>query len=97
MRVIVSAVFLALVCLGVIVLTTGHDEELDPLLYDYVSEHFYEDTSARNAVAAVLLNYRMYDTIFEALILLTAIVGMMQFLPGVEGDVGVDGEEPDHE
>ncbi|MFP4508754.1 MAG: hypothetical protein ACLFNQ_01345 [Spirochaetaceae bacterium] len=97
MRTIVSAVFLSIVCVGVIAFTTGHDEDLDPLLYDYVSENFYEDTASRNAVASVLLNYRMYDTIFEALILLTAIVGMMQFLPGVEGDIGIDQEDEEHE
>ena len=97
MRVAVSAVFLGIVCFGVIFLTLGHEDVSDPLLYEYVSERFYEDTAARNAVAAVLLNYRMHDTIFEALILLTAIVGMMQFLPGVEGDVGIDGDDAHHE
>ncbi len=54
---------------------------LDPLMYDYIVQNFERDTGSHNAVAAILLNYRMYDTLFEALILLTAIIGMTQFLP----------------
>ena len=83
MRYIAPALFVLAVFAVVTVLTERHDETLDPVIYEYMTENFYEDTSAHNGIAAILLNYRMYDTLFEALILLTAIIGMLQFLPGV--------------
>lgn len=75
----------ALLCLGAFIGTTAttlQDREIqEPFLYQRVLSGFEAETGAHNAVAAVLLNYRMYDTMFEALILLTAIIGMQQFLP----------------
>ncbi len=83
MRFIAPAVFVFAVFGIVTFLTETHEETLDPVIYEYMTENFYDDTSAHNGIAAILLNYRMYDTLFEALILLTAIIGMLQFLPGV--------------
>lgn len=98
MRYVASALFVALVFVTLTLMTTRHDERLEPVLYEYVTESFYEDTASRNAVASILLNYRMYDTMFEALILLTAIIGMLQFLPGSKGDIADEpGEEPHEE
>ncbi len=82
MRYIASAVFVIGVFVIVTAVTTQHAAKLDPYMYDYMIENFEDDTHAKNAVAAILLDYRMYDTMFEALILLTAIIGMKQFLPG---------------
>ncbi|GEM_PF-1076113 len=76
-----AALFVLVVFVGVTVLTTRYQEKLEPTMYEYMVENFQRDTAAHNAVAAILLNYRMYDTMFEALILLTAIIGMKQFLP----------------
>ena len=45
----------------------------------YILDNFVEDTGAQNAVAAIYLSYRVYDTVFEALLLLIAIVGIMHF------------------
>jgi len=94
MRFVMSAVLV----LGVFALVTFTGmqarETLDPYIYAYVTEHFQADTDAHNAVAAILLNYRMYDTMFEALILLTAIIGMQQFLPR-KADIEA-GKEADH-
>lgn len=58
-----------------------HKEALEPTLFQYVADNFEADCGTTNAISAILLNYRMYDTMFEVLILLTAIVGMKQFLP----------------
>ena len=81
MRIALSALFTCVALAIVVWIHTHHRETAEPMISQYVIEHFHEDTGARNAVAAILLNYRMFDTIFEALILLTAIVGMHQFLP----------------
>ena len=81
MRYIASALLVLIVFVMVTGITANNRVELEPMMYDYMVRHFQEDTHSRNAVAAILLNYRMYDTMFEALILLTAIIGMTQFLP----------------
>ncbi len=81
MRYLFSALLVAAVFTTVILLGVPPGSELEPLLYAYVIRNFVADTAAHNAVAALLLNYRMYDTMFEVLILLTAIIGMKQFLP----------------
>jgi multisubunit Na+/H+ antiporter MnhB subunit len=81
MRIALTAIFVCSALAIVVWIHTHFTETTEPLITNYVIEHFHEDTGARNSVAAILLNYRMFDTIFEALILLTAIVGMHQFLP----------------
>ncbi len=83
MRALVT-LFVAVVCAAVLVLanlysaaeTSGVEE---PQLREYFVENFQEDTGAENAVAAIYLNYRVYDTLFEALLLLIAIVGIIHF------------------
>lgn len=45
----------------------------------YVLDNFTADTGAENAVAAIYLNYRIFDTLFEALLLLIAIIAIMHF------------------
>lgn len=37
------------------------------------------DTGARNAVAAIYLDYRVFDTILEALLLLISIIAVIHF------------------
>jgi len=81
MRYVFSAV-LTLGAFSVVTLISNTNHEvLDPQLYLYMVNNFFADTNSKNAITAILLNYRMYDTMFEALILLTAIIGMKQFLP----------------
>ncbi|WP_414151488.1 hypothetical protein ACIZ62_06215 [Acetobacterium carbinolicum] len=45
----------------------------EPLIADFYLEHFITDTHAQNAVAAIYLNYRVFDSIFETLILLVSV------------------------
>jgi multicomponent Na+:H+ antiporter subunit B len=63
------------------VLFVHHDGALvaDPFLAEYYLAHFVEDTFAENAVAAIYLNYRMYDSIFETLILLVSVTAVINF------------------
>jgi len=44
---------------------------------DYVIKNHIEDTSARNAVTAVYLNYRYWDTLFESLVLLLSALAVI--------------------
>ncbi len=94
MRVFMCALLVVAVYSVVTTVNALHRVEQEPMMYRYITKNYQEDTAATNAVAAVLLNYRVYDTIFEALILLTAIVGMHQFLPGVSDGDKTSGEHP---
>ncbi|MFU8780110.1 MAG: hypothetical protein ACNA71_03695 [Kiritimatiellia bacterium] len=94
MRTLLSAIFTCSALAVVVWIQSNYFETTEPMITNHVIHHFHEETGARNAVAAILLNYRMFDTIFEALILLTAIVGMHQFLPRAE-DIAGKGETTD--
>jgi multicomponent Na+:H+ antiporter subunit B len=45
-------------------------------LKDYYLARFVTDVGGQNAVAAILLGYRVYDTLFEALILVVSVVAV---------------------
>ncbi len=44
-----------------------------------VLQFYSVQTLAQNAVTAIYLNYRIYDTIFEALMLLVSVIGVIHF------------------
>ena len=46
---------------------------------DYIAENHVKDTSANNAVTAVYLNYRFFDTLFESLVLLVSVLAVISF------------------
>lgn len=52
-------------------------ETIDKPVYDYYLESFQNDTGASNAVTAIYLNYRIFDTIFEALLLLLSVIAVI--------------------
>jgi len=73
------------------------DEEDDELkVYGYQSYEYYienwEDVGARNLVASVLADWRAYDTMGEAIVLITAILGFYIILKGGEDDEDVYGD-----
>ena len=79
MKQIALVLFVVLLMGFVLYLANGEREILPNEVSRYYIENFTADTGAGNAVAAIYLNYRMYDTIFEALILVTSVVGMLHF------------------
>ncbi len=48
-------------------------------VYKYYIKNFIVDTGAQNAVAAIYLNYRFFDTLFETLTLLVGVIGTIYF------------------
>ncbi len=48
-------------------------------LYDYYTTRFESETHAGNAVAAIYLNYRFFDTLFETLTLMISVIGVIYF------------------
>ncbi|WP_373483589.1 hypothetical protein [Acetobacterium sp.] len=51
----------------------------DPLIANFFLENFNADTHTQNAVAAIYLNYRVFDSIFETLILLISVSAVINF------------------
>lgn len=51
----------------------------NPFLADFYIEHFVKDTWAGNGVAAIYLNYRVFDSIFETLMLLISVTAVINF------------------
>jgi len=47
---------------------------------DYIIENAQEETGSNNVVAAVLFDYRGFDTLGEATILFTAVTGVLFLL-----------------
>lgn len=46
---------------------------------DYVIENHVAETGADNAVTAIYLNYRLWDTLFEAMVLLLSAMAVISF------------------
>lgn len=68
-----------LVTTGVIVLyaSSSVPEAAAPLARGHVSANHINETEARNAVTAVYLNYRLWDTLFESLVLLICALAVI--------------------
>ena len=56
----------------------GHPDASD--MDDYIIENAQEETGSNNVVAAVLFDYRGFDTLGEATILFTAVTGVLFLL-----------------
>lgn len=48
-------------------------------LYLYYTQNFFKDTGATNAVTGIYLDYRVFDTLFETLLLLVSVIGIIYF------------------
>ncbi|MDO9493017.1 hypothetical protein [Acetobacterium sp.] len=77
-RVIIMIFAMALASL---VLFINFDANLvaNPQIADFYLENFHADTHTQNAVAAIYLNYRVFDSIFETLILLVSVSAVIIF------------------
>lgn len=46
-------------------------------IYNYLIEHSITETGSENMVTGIYLNYRVYDTLFEALLLIISVIGVI--------------------
>ncbi|MBN2880210.1 MAG: hypothetical protein JXN65_11350 [Clostridia bacterium] len=46
---------------------------------DYILAHHVEETGALNSVTAIYLNYRLWDTLFEAMVLMLSALAVITF------------------
>lgn len=89
MRRLFSAV-LALLSASLVIQLSG----LTPLSESYSASEYYlknafSETGSINSITAVYLYYRYYDTLFEALMLMLSIIGIM-YLSANREDKGDD-------
>ncbi|GAA0474374.1 hypothetical protein IRB23SM22_17080 [Alkalibacterium sp. s-m-22] len=71
---IVRIAFAVIGAAVVLFLFLNHSEQLDTPLMDYFTADFFAQTGAQNSVAAIYLNYRVFDTLFEALMLMVSVM-----------------------
>ncbi len=76
----IFALLLSLALLLVVLwIYTDTIEVVSSPVYEYYVEHFQQDTGAQNAVAAIYLNYRVFDTLFETMMLLISVIAVIYF------------------
>jgi multisubunit Na+/H+ antiporter MnhB subunit len=79
-----SAIALTLIILGVMfvaVAISTHPFGMPPsIMDDYIIQNAQEETGTNNVVAAVVFDYRGYDTLGEATILFTAVTAVVMLL-----------------
>jgi multisubunit Na+/H+ antiporter MnhB subunit len=76
----VSFYFVAIICIITLYLfMASSDNVFENRVSDYYILNFFRDTSSQNAVTAIYLNYRVYDTLFETLTLIVATIGIIHF------------------
>lgn len=51
----------------------------DSNVISYYINNFLNDTWAKNGVTAIYLNYRVFDSIFETLMLLVSVIAVIHF------------------
>ncbi len=76
----ISGTFLCVIaCVATLFFSLQIEPSAQKPLFNSVMENYKHDTNAENAVASVYLNYRIFDTIFEALMLLVSVMGVVHF------------------
>lgn len=66
-------IFIMMVSIKIVPLDSSKD------LYTYIINNFQQDTGALNAVTGIYLDYRVFDTLFETLLLLVSVIGIIYF------------------
>ena len=63
------------------VFISGQIEELPSSkdIFLYISENYMEQTGSQNAVSGIYLDYRAFDTLFETLLLMVSVIGIIYF------------------
>lgn len=78
-RRLVIMIGILVICITVILLTNLFDEKMNPAAYEYYIENVLEEAEMPNAVTAIYLRYRIFDTLFEALLLAVAVSAVVYF------------------
>ncbi|SHH27309.1 MnhB domain-containing protein [Clostridium grantii] len=71
--------YLLIIALFVLFLYYKNSEIIPNEIITYYTNSALIDTGAENVVTGIYLNYRLYDTFFEALMLLVSVIGIIHF------------------
>lgn len=74
----VKALFMGVLAILVIVLYHQGHRPAEAIASAYYVDHALQDTGAPNVVAAIYLNYRMFDSLFETLMLLVSALAVIR-------------------
>lgn len=77
MRRLIIGVIMAFLCALVLLYSVPNTKDQTYPMRDYYIAHAYSETGASNAITSIYLFYRYYDTLFEALMLLFSIIGVI--------------------
>ncbi|MFO7611955.1 MAG: hypothetical protein R6W99_05630 [Clostridia bacterium] len=83
----------AAVCIAVLVTASAHEEKMRPVAYEYYVENIVAEAGMPNAVTAIYLRYRIFDTLFEALLLAAAVSAVVYFAADWEKEGGASEDE----
>ncbi|MFV0466952.1 MAG: hypothetical protein ACK5ML_12955 [Lachnospiraceae bacterium] len=83
------AILFSAVAVYVIFIYASTKTNISQYTMNYYLEHFYTDTWAENAVTAIYLNYRMFDSVFETLMLLISAAAVISFSRRSDHEKGV--------
>lgn len=76
----VKNIFIALIIIvllyQIFIHINGDEAEYNTMSKDYYIEKGLEETSSKNLVTAIYLDYRFFDSFFEASILLVVVTGI---------------------
>lgn len=76
----ILALILSLILLAMVLwIYSDGVEVIGAPVYEYYLENFQRDTGAQNAVTSIYLNYRVFDTLFETLMLLVSVIAVIYF------------------
>lgn len=75
-RKILIALLITFMMLQILWHINGDNLEYNKLSQDYYIEKGLAETSSKNLVTAIYLDYRLFDSFFEASILLIAVTGI---------------------
>ena len=79
-RRIIIGIALMLITMFVLAIYLGSGDLTGKDSMEYFIDNFHADTGASNGVTAIYLNYRAFDTFFEALLLMISVSGIIYFL-----------------
>ncbi len=60
-------------------LSAGEKSDVRLEAKEYILANHYEQTGALNAVTSIYLNYRLWDTLFEAMVLMLSALAVITF------------------
>lgn len=92
--------FITFASFSLVIYLTHYSQQFnDSLLGEMVMESFFEHGSEVNPITGIVLNYRVFDTIFEALLLLISGVGVLHLVNSAKAkeDSPIYDDDPWHE